>query len=546
MSKTPSSFCTICTKTCKQELIGFLLSLSLHHPDAPCFVICDSFTQKYILETCTPKIKLNITWDASLDKYSNLNRDQMVKRKIWDDFQMAKADAIALALKSYPDVLFLDSDTIILDTLEVQDGFDLGVSPQFIQKKNVNETGYYNGGMLWTNQSSLPDNWKKYTKTSRYHDQASIEDLVKIYTYFEFGDHYNLQTWRFILGVEPTNKITLYIQAKPALQKVYYKDKPLKFIHTHFNSARFQKINNLFIQKLNEAHCYRELLIIFRVIHDKWVLTIPKQPAGGIWNHANDSFREMAWLWSECSSNSDLVVREEAGHGHCALKPNILLYDRPTMLWYSKQAIGTSLFLLGNGSMNVEGKQLRAMGVPNVKPWIFWARNPRMLEKFLIDSPWLDYKERSTGSIFIGNYENNIQEKYRKGGNWKSVIDEFHCIAGHKKKFAPLDYLKKLSQSRYGLCLRGYGSKCHREVELMALGTIPIVTSEVSITSYQNPPIEGTHFLRVAKPEELKPLLDSITEEQWTTMSKACIEWFLTNIHSEKGWKTMLNKILYE
>jgi hypothetical protein len=470
----------------------------------------------------------------------------MVKRKIWNDFQMAKADAIALALKSYPDVLFLDSDTIILDTLEVQEGFDLGVSPQFIQKKNVNETGYYNGGMLWTNQSSLPDNWKKYTKTSRYHDQASIEDLVKIYKYFEFGDHYNLQTWRFMLGVEPTNKITSYIQAKPALQKVYYKDKPLKFIHTHFNSARFQKINNLFIQKLNEAHCYRELLIIFRVINDKWVLTIPKQPAGGIWNHANDSFREMARLWSESTSNSDLVVREEAGHGHCALKPNILLYDRPTMLWYSKQAIGTSLFLLGNGSMNVEGKQLRAMGVPNVKPWVFWARNPRMLEKFLIDSPWLDYKERTNGSIFIGNYENNVQEKYRKGGDWKSVIDEFHCTAGHKKKFAPLDYLKKLSKSRYGLCLRGFGSKCHREVELMALGTIPIVTPEVSITSYQNPPIEGTHFLRVAKPEDVKPLLESITEEEWTKMSKSCVEWFMKNIHSEKGWETMLNKILYE
>ena len=48
---------------------------------------------------------------------------------------------------------------------------------------------------------------KKYTKTSRYFDQASIEDLVKIYSYFEFGENYNLQTWRFILGVEPGEKI---------------------------------------------------------------------------------------------------------------------------------------------------------------------------------------------------------------------------------------------------------------------------------------------------------------------------------------------------
>ena len=546
MSKTPSSFCTICTKTCKQELIGFLLSLSLHHPDAPCFVICDSFTQKYILETCTPKIKLNITWYIELDSFSEFNRAQMEKRKIFGKFLAFKMKVMKYALQDYPDTMFVDSDTIILDSLEYKEGFEVGLSPQFVNNKIVKESGYYNAGLLWTNSIEVCNFWESIINHT--HSCAEQINMIKLqkFKYFEFGDHYNLQTWRFILGVEPTNKITSYIQAKPALQKVYYKDKPLKFIHTHFNSARFQKINNLFIQKLNEAHCYRELLIIFRVINDKWVFTIPKQPAGGIWNHANDSFREMARLWSECDSNSDLVVQEEAGHGHCALKPNILLYDRPTMLWYSKQAIGTSLFLLGNGSMNVEGKQLRAMSVPNVKPWIFWARNPRMLEKFLIDSPWLDYKERSNGSIFIGNYENNVQEKYRKGGDWKSVIDEFHCTAGHKKKFAPLDYLKKLSKSRYGLCLRGFGSKCHREVELMALGTIPIVTPEVSIDSYQNPPIEGTHFLRVAKPEELKPLLEGITEEEWTNMSKACVEWFMNNIHSEKGWETMMNKILYE
>ena len=42
----PSSFSTICTKQCKQELIGFLLSLSLHHPDANTYVICDSDTKK--------------------------------------------------------------------------------------------------------------------------------------------------------------------------------------------------------------------------------------------------------------------------------------------------------------------------------------------------------------------------------------------------------------------------------------------------------------------------------------------------------------------
>ena len=43
---------------------------------------------------------------------------------------------------------FLDSDIIILDKINnIDKTKELGVSPQFIQK-NVDETGYYNGGML--------------------------------------------------------------------------------------------------------------------------------------------------------------------------------------------------------------------------------------------------------------------------------------------------------------------------------------------------------------------------------------------------------------
>ena len=30
---------------------------------------------------------------------------------------------------------------------------------------------------------NVPNDWIKYTKTSRYHDQAALEDLVKIYSF---------------------------------------------------------------------------------------------------------------------------------------------------------------------------------------------------------------------------------------------------------------------------------------------------------------------------------------------------------------------------
>ena len=50
-----------------------------------------------------------------------------------------------------------------------------------------------------------------------------------------------------------------------------------------------------------------------------------------------------------------------------------------------------------------------------------------------VEQPTLSYNERPINTIFIGNYENSTQEKYRN--MWSSVITEFHCTSGNKHKF---------------------------------------------------------------------------------------------------------------
>lgn len=536
----PSSFCTVCTKNCVDELIGFLLSLSVHHKNEKVYVMCDSITKKTI-KNITPYPKLDIVWLTTLNKYSDYDRNEMVRMGIWGEFQMAKADVIEEALKIETDTLFLDSDTIILDEInDILPNRELGVSPQFIQQKNVDETGYYNGGMLWTNQKSLPYKWREFTKTSRYFDQASIEDLVKIYDTYEFDDNYNIQTWRFILGLEPGHIIASYFSVKN--RKLLYKNKPVKFIHTHFNSTRFKTVNDFFIEQLKRAKYHRELAIIYRVINGMWLLNIPAQPREGIWNHKNDSFRELAVLYKTKNKDVDIVLNKS---GHCWLQPNILLYDRPTMEWFNKEVLDTSLLLFGNGDKNVEIPKLKIMGIKG-RSWIFWPRRPIILEYVLNKIKYIKYSERKTETLFIGNYENSVQKKFRTDKDWKSVISEFHCTSGKKHKFTQQEYLMKLADAKYGLCLRGYGSKCHREVELMAFGTVPIITPDVSIESYMDPPLENTHFIRVNTPEELTNKVSTITQEKWEEMSKNCVEWYKKNVHSDNSWVSTIENILYE
>ena len=544
----PSSFSTLCTSNCAFELAGLLLSLSVYHTNETIYIMSDTKT-KTIIDSITPKPRLNMIWFIQLDEYDGMNRQIMEQKGIIKEFWNNKARIMTKALEVENDTLFLDCDIIITNVIDdIDNTKDLGVSPQFIKKVILDEYGFYNGGCVWTKHKQVPDDWIEFTKTSRFVDQASLEDLVKKYTYFEFGDNYNLQTWRFIHAVGGPQEIVSYITSKNN-DTIYYKNKSLKFIHTHFLEDRFKPFNNVILQHLQNAQMYKILAIIFRVIHNKWILKIPKQPQEGIFHHANDSYRELVILLK--IKNNDVDIVYDSKITQCWLEPNILTYDRPTLQWCNQEIVNSSLLLLGNGDVNVEGKLLKNnIKHLNIKPWIFWPRKPMLLEKILKEKHILSYEERKIESIFIGNYENNVQEQYRNTNvthkNWENVISEYHCTKGNKYKFTHEDYLLKIRDAKYGLCLRGFGSKCHREVELMAFGTVIIITPEVTVKSYSEPLVENVHYIYVSYPEELQTKLDLISKEKWCEMSNECYTWYQRNTHSANCWTTMIEHILYD
>jgi hypothetical protein len=464
----------------------------------------------------------------------------MVQEKIWDEFQMQKANVIKYALENEKDTLFLDSDIVFLNPIKCIDKTkEIGVSPHYVKKTNTDEVGYYNGGCLWTKNKNVPDDWVDFTKTSRYHDQASIEDLAKKYSFQEFGEELNYMPWRVLLANNPQQVVNSININNNTLN---IGDKPLVFLHTHFNDQRFTQINNIFINGLKKLKRYRELLIIDRIVYKKWTIKIPRQPQQGIWRHTNDSFRELVLLYKKNNNDFDI---ELVDNGHCWLGNHILLYDRPTHEWFNQDLASTSLILLGNGDIDKEGKILRDNGL-NVKPWIFWPRRPFIIEQFLENNKLKQYSDRTIESIFIGNIENNTQNQYRNTDkNWQDVLSVYHCIQGTHHKFTQKEYLEQLSNAKYGLCLRGYGSKCHREVELMALGTVPIITEMVSISSYMDPPQENQHYIRCDDAKNLKDIISKISKEEWQIMSRKCILWYEKNVHSKNSLKNFLNNILY-
>jgi hypothetical protein len=264
------------------------------------------------------------------------------------------------------------------------------------------------------------------------------------------------------------------------------------------------------------------------------VYTPPRSMKYGFFGHKGDSFREMVDLWVE---NGYVERKEDPSLTHCWFNEvganGVLLYDRPTWDWLDKAPEKEQVYklcLVGNPDFTQK---------PLSNPWIFWPRNPRLVEEL---SPVLSRRkfcDRLDTLVFFGRVENDEQGKWRTNAEeWLSVCSKFSMPIGAKQPYAliPKDYLEALSNSRYGLCLRGYGPKCNREIELLSTGTVPVVVEGVDMDNYMEPLKEGFHYIRVSGPEDARNKMASITESEWTTMSKAGHQWWKENASVEGSW----------
>jgi glycosyltransferase involved in cell wall biosynthesis len=101
----------------------------------------------------------------------------------------------------------------------------------------------------------------------------------------------------------------------------------------------------------------------------------------------------------------------------------------------------------------------------------------------------------------------------------------------------PKEYLEALQNAKYGLCLRGYGPKCNREIELLAMGTVPIVTADVDIDNYDEPLQDGIHVIRVKdKADAINKIVYEMPEAKWAEMSEAGFQWWKRNCSVEGSW----------
>ena len=261
------------------------------------------------------------------------------------------------------------------------------------------------------------------------------------------------------------------------------------------------------------------------------VLYMPCKPLEDFFGHAGDSFRETARMWEE-RGYVRIVEDKTITQVWLGGIGNILLYDRPTLEWLNRAPVDEKRYrvgLFGNPKPPVGGKS-----------WSFWPRRPRMVEQLVKqEMVGKTFGERSQLLVFYGKVENGVQKERRLGVSWPTVCSEFVMPVGPSKEypFTQEEYLLKLADAKFGLCLPGYGWKCHREVECMAMGSIPIVTPGVDMLFYTDPPVENVHYFVAQTPQDARRIAESMTEEAWATSSAACKAWWAKNSSVDGMWE---------
>lgn len=262
----PNAVATLANKHALDDLKLLFKSLEIWNSSPPTvYIYCSTDVLKSM-----PPYAGQVIPKVTLDTYANYTRAQMEGlpskkglKNLFHDFTQEKCGLMKWALESLTNdisrkhgVLFCDADIFWLGplpTIPLQ--ATLGLSQHMIRKFDEAKFGEYNAGFLWMNDVTLPDAWQRACKTSRFFEQAALEDLADATAddqLYLFPEQYNYGWWRIYQNADPKLSVTDWSQfgwsLRPELctddSGILVKDEPLACVHTHWKTT--DTVTNLF------------------------------------------------------------------------------------------------------------------------------------------------------------------------------------------------------------------------------------------------------------------------------------------------------------
>lgn len=250
----------------------------VYAPDYPdLYIYTDTDTSKVI-----PSYKGNCQMRIALDAYSGLNRKQMEQIRgvqfptKWTEFMCEKISAMRYAFEmsqTTEGIWFLDADITLFDKLPTfPEDTEVALAPHSIRPGDEAKFGRYNGGFLWIKNQRLLDVWWTATKTSRFYEQAALEEVARASQHLvEIPIQHNFGWWRLWQGIESSEKIMSRFGFSRNTSGIglSYDGKPLGSVHTHWyeknDIATFQ-FNEFLVSRLQKLGNHKPAAAFLKVL----------------------------------------------------------------------------------------------------------------------------------------------------------------------------------------------------------------------------------------------------------------------------------------
>jgi len=198
------SFCFVVTDNLKDEAEVLLKTLRLFHNE-PVYVICDKESKIFLNRM---KVTDNVKFKTNAEK-EDLDA---IQKKIFDGHSciantvhhapsiLKKMEVMDFALKHHDNTFFLDTDIIVLGSLQEYFMAEITLSPHFYPNENQHkgfEFGFYNAGYLFCANKGFPKFWRHlYLTDSSFFEQECMNRISDYYKIQTFSKEHNVGFWR--------------------------------------------------------------------------------------------------------------------------------------------------------------------------------------------------------------------------------------------------------------------------------------------------------------------------------------------------------------
>ena len=325
-------------------------------------------------------------------------------------------------------------------------------------------------------------------------------------------------------------------QFKVENNELYFKDELVKsfYIDRETKYERMVIINKNFLNIVYKTNY--NIFKLFNLKNNKKLLF--KLPSThNLFHQSMDSSCNLLNLISIWKNNyNDFVMfYQDKTHNHIKLE-NMVLYDYKDTSKFTNDFYSNKI-LLGSLDTNVDCKLLQEHDI-SYQPWIYWPKHADKVEAFIDNSQCTlpNFEERINHSIFIGKHNESREQL-------KNTIEYVTLYNNEETQMSYDNYLQNISQSKFGICVKGSQPKSRRLMEYLAVGTVPIIIkNQVNTTSFENPLQENIHFLSVDSIEDVNHIIQTITKETWNELSENGKTWYFKNIHSSNSFKNLITK----